>query len=287
MSFHIGINFSSGLTMMENGLLISLGSAFLVVAIVAGLACNTAAPEIVKLATTTSAANTGLLDYLLPEFENDTGIHVDYIATGTGKALMHGRNGDVDVVLVHAPAAEAAFVKEGFGVERVPVMWNDFVILGPPDDPAALSQAEDVADAMTRLSASEARFVSRGDDSGTHKKELQIWEQTGVKPAGTWYVEAGQGMGACLTMASNLQAYVLTDRGTYLARVDDLDLTVAFEDDRQLVNPYAIIAVNTEKHPHANRAGTERLIEWMTSPRARDLIAAYRVNGRELFHLFE
>lgn len=272
--------------MMKNALSLSIGSVLLAVT-VAGSACNPAAPAIVKMATTTSAANTGLLDYLLPEFENDTGIHVDYIATGTGKALMHGRNGDVDVVLVHAPTAEESFVKEGFGVERIPVMWNDFVILGPRDDPALLFQAEDVADAMRRLSASEARFVSRGDDSGTHKQEFQIWEQAGVKPNGAWYIEAGQGMGACLTMANNLQAYVLTDRGTYLARVDDLDLTVAFEGDPELVNPYAIIAVNADKHTHVNHTGAERLIEWMTSPRARDLIAGYRVNGHELFHLFE
>jgi tungstate transport system substrate-binding protein len=264
----------------------SFVSVFLT-SVLAGLACGGTAPEIVKMATTTSAANTGLLDHLLPEFEKDTGFHVDTIATGTGKALMHGRNGDVDVVLVHAPSAEEAFVREGFGVERVPVMWNDFVILGPADDPAMLSQAEDVADALKRLKASEARFVSRGDDSGTHKKELQIWSEAEVEPGGEWYVEAGQGMGACLTMANNMQAYVLTDRGTYLSRVDVLELTVAFEGDPSLINPYAIIGVSPEKHPHVNVAGVERLIDWVTSPRAKTLIAEYRVNGRELFHLFE
>jgi tungstate transport system substrate-binding protein len=200
---------------------------------------------------------------------------------------MHGRNGDVDVVLVHAPSAEEAFVQEGFGVERVPVMWNDFVILGPPDDPAMLAQAEDVADALRKLSEANTPFVSRGDDSGTHKKELQIWSQAEVEPDGKWYIEAGQGMGACLTMANNMQAYVLTDRGTYLSRVDKLELTVTFEGDPLLVNPYAIIAVNPEKHPHVNTTGVERLIEWMTSPRAQALIADYQINGRELFHLFE
>jgi tungstate transport system substrate-binding protein len=272
--------------MIRNALAYCVGSALLA-CLFAETSCDSAAPEIVKMATTTSAANTGLLDALLPEFEKDTGIHVDYIATGTGKALMHGRNGDVDVVLVHAPPAEEDFVNEGFGVKRVPVMWNDFVILGPRNDPADLAAAKSAADAMRKLSASEARFVSRGDDSGTHKKELQIWKQADVEPKGDWYVEAGQGMGACLTMANNLQAYVLTDRGTFLSRVDDLDLAVAFEDDPLLINPYAIIAVNPQKHPHVNHAGAERLVEWMTSQRARDLIANYRINGRELFHLFE
>jgi tungstate transport system substrate-binding protein len=259
----------------------------LLLVILAGPACDNDATEIIKMATTTSAANTGLLDYLLPEFENDTGIHVDYIATGTGKALMHGRNGDVDVVLVHAPPAEEAFVREGFGVERIPVMWNDFVILGPPDDPGALNEAEDAADAMRRLGASGARFVSRGDDSGTHKKEMELWKQAGVQPQGAWYIEAGQGMGACLTMANNMQAYVLTDRGTYLSRVDELELTVAFEGDPLLINPYTIIAVSSQKHPQVNAAGVERLIEWVTSSRAQTLIGEYRINGQELFHLFD
>jgi tungstate transport system substrate-binding protein len=254
------------------------------------LACDESGPQEVKpvkLATTTSAANTGLLDSLLPEFEKDTGIHVDYIATGTGKALMHGRNGDVDVVLVHAPAAEEAFVREGYGVERVPVMWNDFVLLGPKDDPAKLSESETAAEALTKVSQSAAPFVSRGDDSGTHKKELGLWGQAGVEPGGDWYIEAGQGMGACLTIANNLQAYILTDRGTYLSRVDQLDLTVVFEGDPLLVNPYAIIMVNPEKHPHVNQEGAEQLVEWVTSVRGQTLIEDYRVNGHVLFQLFD
>lgn len=240
----------------------------------------------VKMATTTSAANTGLLDYLLPEFEKDTGLRVDYIATGTGMALMHGRNGDVDVVLVHAPSAEEEFVANHYGVERVPVMWNDFVILGPPNDPAAVRHSENAVDVLTRLSEAKARFVSRGDDSGTHKKELEIWKQAGVEPSGDWYVEAGQGMGACLTMANNLQAYVLADRATYLAMADRLELTVASEGDPLLVNPYTIIMVSPDKHPHVNRADAERLIEWITSPRGQTLIEGYRVNGQRLFRLF-
>ncbi len=255
--------------------------------LVGGSGCQKPSPEVVKMATTTSAANTGLLEVLLPEFEKDTGIRVDYIATGTGKAIMHGRNGDVDVILVHAPAAEEVFVQDGYGVERVPVMWNDFVILGPPNDPAEVSTSKTVAEAMKKIETAKTPFISRGDDSGTHKKELEIWKQTGVTPEGDWYVEAGQGMGACLTMANDKQAYVLTDRGTFLSRVDQLELTVQFEGDPALLNPYAIIAVSPEKYPDVNRSGTTQLIEWMTSARGRTLIEEYRINGKQLFHLFE
>ena len=269
--------------MMNRLVLLSL----LLIGLVAEPGCRPDVPLVVNLATTTSAANTGLLDYLLPEFQKDTGIQVDYIATGTGRALMHGRNGDVDVVLVHSPPAEEEFVREGWGLERVPVMWNDFVILGPPDDPAQVSESEDVATALRKIHETEASFVSRGDDSGTHKKELEIWTQAGVETSGTWYIEAGQGMGATLTMANDKQAYILTDRGTYFSRVDGLELAVAFENDPLLVNPYSIIAIDPEKHPHVNRSGGERLIEWITSPRAQALIEDYRMNGRQLFHLFE
>ncbi len=275
------------MVIMGSRFLLTLLLPVLMVGLIAGSSCRSDEAAVVMVATTTSAANTGLLDYLLPEFQNDVGIQVDYIATGTGRALMHGRNGDVDVVLVHSPTAEEDFVGEGYGVERVPVMWNDFVLLGPPDDPAKVSESEDVAGALRKISETEAPFISRGDDSGTHKKELEIWSQAAVEPNGVWYVEAGQGMGATLTMANDKQAYILTDRGTYLSRVDALELAVAFEDDPLLVNPYSIIAVNPEKHPHVNRSGGERLIDWITSPRAQALIEDYRVNGRQIFHLFE
>lgn len=259
----------------------------LLIGLVAGPGCRPDDPSVVKLATTTSAANTGLLDYLLPEFLKDTGIKVDYIATGTGRALMHGRNGDVDAILVHSPPAEEEFVREGYGLERVPVMWNDFVILGPPGDPVQASESEDVAGALRKISETETPFVSRGDDSGTHKKEMEIWNEAAVEPHGAWYVEAGQGMGATLTMANDKQAYILTDRGTYFSRVDGLELAVAFENDPLLVNPYSIIAIDPGKHPHVNRSGGEHLIDWITSPRAQTLIEDYRMNGRQLFHLFE
>ncbi len=239
------------------------------------------------MATTTSTANTGLLDYLMAEFHEEAGIKVDFIVTGTGKALAHGRNGDVDAVLVHAPVAEKLFVKEGYGVSRIPVMWNDFVILGPLEDPAAVSKAGEVTEALVRISEAQSPFISRGDDSGTHKKELELWKLAGVEPNDAWYIEAGQGMGACLTMANEKMAYILTDRGTYLSRVDKLELTVAFEGQTELVNPYAIIAVSPEKFPYVNYAGVERLIDWLTSPRGQRLIEDYRVNGHQLFHLFQ
>ncbi len=252
----------------------------------AGCGGDTSPAGPVKMATTTSTANSSLLDHLLPVFERETGIRVDYVATGTGKALKHGRDGDVDIVLVHAPAAEQAFVDEGYGLERVPVFWNDFVIVGPRDDPAGIGQATSGADALRLLSERQASFVSRGDDSGTHKKERELWGRAGVTPSGAWYIEAGQGMGACLMMASDKLAYTLTDRGTYLSMRDKLDLVVVYEGGEDLINPYALIAMNPEKYPDTNAAGARRLIEWMTSPPARALIAGFRVGGEPLFRLY-
>jgi tungstate transport system substrate-binding protein len=254
-------------------------------AVVAG--CGPAPIGVIRLATTTSTADTGLLDVLTEEFLKDTGIRVDFIVTGTGQALAHGRNGDVDAVLVHAPVEEELFVREGFGLERVPLMWNDFVIVGPPEDPAGVSDARDATDALLRVSEAQATFISRGDDSGTHKKELQLWEAAGLVPKGAWYVEAGQGMGACLTMADEMRAYLLTDRGTFLARSNTIDLEVLFEGGEKLVNPYAIIAVDPERFPGVNSAGVGRLIEWLVSSRGQRLIEEYRVDGHRLFHLFD
>jgi tungstate transport system substrate-binding protein len=268
--------------MVKRTALLALG---LGLAVAAG--CGTAPVGVIRLATTTSTADTGLLDVLTEEFLKDTGIRVDFIVTGTGQALAHGRNGDVDAVLVHAPAEEDLFVREGFGLERVPLMWNDFVIVGPPEDPAGVSDAREATDALLRVSEAQATFISRGDDSGTHKKELQLWEAIGLGPKGAWYVEAGQGMGACLTMASEMEAYLLTDRGTFLARLNTLDLEILFEGDEKLVNPYAIIAVDPERFPWVNSAGVDRLIEWLVSSRGQRLIDGFRVDGHQLFHLFD
>jgi tungstate transport system substrate-binding protein len=268
----------------------SMGAKGILPALGLGLAltvgCGGSPEGVVRLATTTSTADTGLLDVLTEQFQEDTGIRVDVIVTGTGQALAHGRNGDVDAVLVHAPAEEERFVTEGYGLARVPLMWNDFVIAGPPADPAGVSGARDAADALTRVSEAQATFISRGDDSGTHKKERQLWAAAGLEPQGAWYVEAGQGMGACLTMANEMRAYLLTDRGTYLARGNTIELGILFEGDEALVNPYAIIAVNPERFPDVNSADAQRLIEWLASSRGQGLIEGYRVNGHQLFHLF-
>jgi tungstate transport system substrate-binding protein len=241
---------------------------------------------VLKLATTTSTADTGLLDTLTAEFEKDTGIRIDYIATGTGQALTHGRAGDVDAVLVHAPAEEERFVREGYGVERVPLMWNDFVLVGPAEDPAGIASAADGGDALRRVAGAKATFISRGDQSGTHQKELHLWEVAGIEPEGSWYVEAGQGMGACLTMADEMRAYLLSDRGTYLARANTLELKVLLEGDPGLTNPYAIIALDPKRFPGVNSSDAQRFIEWLVSPRGQTLIEEFRVNGHQLFHLF-
>lgn len=239
-------------------------------------------PAIITLATTTSTDNSGLLDVLLPVFKQETGITVRVIAVGTGRALRHGEEGDVDIVLVHAPAAEKAFVEAGYGVERIPVMHNDFVILGPVDAPLFSSSAT-AADALKAIAEAENTFVSRGDDSGTHKKEKALWDQAGIIPAGEWYREAGQGMGAVLTMTSELQGYTLADRGTWLAMQDKLDLQLSFGGDPALFNPYAVIMVNPERHPHVQTEPAQAFIDFLISEKGQKLIDDFTVNGKQLF----
>ena len=239
--------------------------------------------QLVRLATTTSTENSGLLDALLPRFEAASGYRVHVIAVGTGKALRMGRDGDVDVVLVHAPAAEQRFVDLGFGEQRLPVMFNDFVLVGPHTDPAGLAQAADAADAMARISASRATFVSRGDDSGTYKKERLLWKQADLIPEGAWYREAGQGMGKVLQMADEMDAYTLTDRGTWLAYRDKSRLKVTFEGDEGLFNPYSIIEVNAVRYPELNHRGAQALVGWIRGAEGQQAIAAFRKSGEQLF----
>ncbi|WP_461395795.1 ABC transporter substrate-binding protein, partial [Deferrisoma sp.] len=227
----------------------------LALALVAGRVGSAGAECRIRMSTTTSTENSGLLARLLPPFEETWGCRVDVIAVGTGKALRLGANGDVDVVLVHARPAEDRFVAEGHGVNRRDVMHNDFVVLGPADDPAGVRGSGSAAEAFRRIARAGAPFVSRGDDSGTHKKELDLWAEAGVKPKGSWYKEAGQGMGAVLLMAQELRAYALSDRGTYLAMREKLSLVVVHEGDPALANPYGIIAVNPAKYPHVNYEG--------------------------------
>lgn len=235
-----------------------------------------------RLATTTSTENSGLLNVLMPEFKKDSGYQVHVIAVGTGKALRMGRDGDVDVMLVHAPAAEEEFVRQGYGLERHAIMYNDFVIVGPASDPAGIA-GSDVRVALQSLENSKNTFISRGDDSGTHKKELDLWKKAGLVSEGLWYREAGQGMGKVLQMASELQAYTLTDRGTWLALRKNLDLKLLVEGDELLHNPYSMIAVNPKHYPDTNQLGVNALIKWMISTKAQKLIAAFKVDGEVLF----
>lgn len=239
--------------------------------------------ERLRLATTTSTENSGLLAELLPPFEEEHNVVVDVIAVGTGQALELGRNGDVDLVMVHAPGLEREFVSEGYGVERVGFMYNDFVILGPGNDPAGIDGTEDVTAAFEAIAESESLFVSRGDNSGTHTKEKNIWAEAGIDPSGAWYREAGQGMGAVITIADNEQAYTLADRGTFLAYRGDIDLGVAVEGDPLLFNPYAVIAVNPEVHDHVKRDLAQELIDFLVSDEGQEIIGDYRVEGEQLF----
>ncbi len=239
--------------------------------------------SLIRLATTTSTENSGLLNKLLPEFTADTGFRVHVIAVGTGKALRLGRDGDVDVVLVHALPAEKEFVAGGFGTKRFAVMHNDFVVLGPKNDPASVAQANSLRDAFGRIADHQSLFISRGDNSGTHKKEMSIWHMAGVKPVAPWHRQIGQGMGKALQMADELGAYTISDRGTWLAFQDRLDLKIVSQHDPALFNPYGIIAVNPKRYPDINYAGASALIHWLTSPKGQRMIGEFRRHGEQLF----
>ena len=240
-------------------------------------------PDIIRMATTTSTENSGLLKSLLPAFEQKSGQKAHVIAVGTGKALRMGRDGDVDLVLVHAPAAEARFIQAGYGVDRHAVMYNDFVIVGPVEDPSGISQGSDASDSLQKIAGHQALFISRGDDSGTHKKELDLWKKAGITPRGEWYREAGQGMGKVLQMSGELDAYTLTDRGTWLAFQAKLPLKIIVEGDPRLYNPYSIMAVNPKRHPDTNYSGASALIRWITSHQGQQIIGDYTIAGQHLF----
>lgn len=248
----------------------------------AGGAERAGRPRLV-LATTTSTENSGLLEVLLPPFEERQGVVVDVIAAGTGQALQIGRAGDADVLMVHAPRLEEEFVELGYGVERVPFMWNDFVVLGPPDDPAGVAHATGVADAFTRIARARTSFVSRGDRSGTHERELEIWTRSGAGTDGDWYREVGQGMGAVITLANERRAYTLADRGTFLSYRRDVDLALLYEGDALLMNEYSIIVVDPRRHPHVLAEPAQALVEYLISPQGRELISGYQVEGEQLF----
>jgi tungstate transport system substrate-binding protein len=241
-------------------------------------------PAPVRMATTTSTDNSGLFDVIQPVFERELDIRVHVIAVGTGKALELGRRGDVDVVLVHARPAEEAFVSAGYGLERHEIMYNDFIIVGPKADPAGVRGLRDAGKALARIAAAGSTFISRGDDSGTHKKEGAIWQEAAVAPAGDWYRQVGQGMGKTLQIAGELDGYTLVDRGTWLAIRSRSPLQLLVAGGEELKNPYGIIAVNPGRFPDANHAAVQRLIDWFGTDQAHALIAGYRVDGEQLFH---
>jgi tungstate transport system substrate-binding protein len=247
------------------------------------LAPHGLAQQVLRLSTTTSTENSGLLKYLLPAFEAQSGLTVQVISVGTGKALELAKNGDVDVTLVHARPSEDQFVAQGYGVERRDVMYNDFIVVGPVSDPAGIRGLKNVHQAFRKIVQSKARFISRGDNSGTDQMEQRYWKEAGVKPVGAAYISAGMGMGEVLTMAAELQAYTLTDRATYTAYMARTGLGIAVEGDPRMFNPYGIIAVNPSRHKGVNFNGAMQLIRWITSDAGQQRIATYRVNGQQLF----
>ena len=239
----------------------------------------------VILATTTSTADTGLLDALAPLFAKATGYTLKPIAVGSGAALALGERGEVDVVLAHSPQAEQAFMDEGYGAERRTVMYNDFVIVGPEDNPAGIAGNPSAEEAMRQIDDSQARFVSRGDESGTNALELRLWKQAGIEPAGDWYIESGTGMGETLTIANERQAYTISDRGTYLALKDRLDLPILVEGDKALINIYHIITLNPANGPNINSAGGEAFVTFLLDPATQEFIGQFAVEtfGKPLF----
>ncbi len=245
------------------------------------------ADGILRLATTTSTENSGLLAKLVPGFTESRNIPVHVIAVGTGRALNHARNGDVDVVLVHAEKAELKLVESGFGINRKEVMFNEFVIVGPSGDPAGVHGLTNLGDAFRKIAQSGELFISRGDDSGTHKRELEIWDKTQIEPMGEWYKEVGLGMGRALQIADELRAYILTDKGTWLALKRRLNLPVHVQGADDGRNVYGIIAVNPRKHPQVNADAAQELIDWIGSDEAKTIIAGHQVEGEPLFYVVD
>lgn len=262
----------------------------LVAAVLPALAATAQPPPeapTITVASTTSTEQSGLFPHLLPAFTRDTGIGVRVVALGTGQALDVGRRGDADVVFVHDRAAEERFVADGAGGPRRPVMYNDFVVVGPADDPAKVDGTRGAAEALRRIAAAGATFVSRGDRSGTHAAELRLWALAGVDPAaagrGRWYREVGQGMGPALNTAAAMDAYILADRGTWLAFRNRGALGIRVEGDRNLFNQYGVMVVSAARHPHVKAAEARRFVDWLVSPAGQGAIAAYRINGEQLF----
>jgi len=261
---------------MKRRLLLTLAVAY-------ALSGSAFAQQIIRLSTTTSTENSGLLAYLLPAFEARTNSKVHVISVGTGKALELSKNGDVDVTLVHARAAEDKFVADGWGIDRRDVMYNDFIVVGPASDPSGIKGGKDVLAAFRKLAGGPAKFISRGDNSGTDIMEKAYWKQVGSQPAGPQYVSAGLGMGEVLNMAAEMGGYTLTDRATYGVYQAKTGLALMVEGDQRMFNPYGIIATNPARHPGVNYKGARQLIDWITSPEGQAKIAQFRPGGQQLF----
>ena len=259
-----------------------IGSAMLTAAL---FSANSLAESFI-LQSTTSTANSGLYDYLLPKFKEKTGITVNVVAVGTGQAIKNAMNGDGDVLLVHAKSAEQKFVNEGYGVERFDVMYNDFIFVGPPADPAGVKQTRSAVDALKRIANSKALFASRGDNSGTHKKEVKLWQAADIDPqkgSGKWYRETGSGMGATLNAAVGMGAYAMTDRGTWISFKNKGDYQIVLEGDQGLFNQYGIILVNPKKHSHVKARAGQAFIDWILGREGQAAIADYKLGGQQLF----
>lgn len=241
--------------------------------------------ETLRLSVTTSFENSGLADVLLPVIKDELDIDLQLLVVGTGQALALGQAGDVDAVLVHSRAAEEAFVAAGHATHRREIMYNDFVLIGPSSDPAAIADATTATEALTRIDNAEAVFVSRGDDSGTHKMELSLWQSAGIDPEnlGAAYQSVGAGMGAALNTASGLNAYILSDRPTWFTFGNKGDLALLFAGDPVLFNPYSLLPINAERHPHVNTDAVARLEEWLAGPRGKEVIESYTYDGQPLF----
>jgi tungstate transport system substrate-binding protein len=251
-----------------------------------GASTSPAADNFIILQSTTSTQNSGLFEHILPLFTKETGIEVRVVAVGTGQALKNAQNGDGDVVLVHSEPDEQKFVADGWGVKRYPVMYNDFIIVGPVSDPAKIAGLKNAPDALKRIAEGRAPFASRADDSGTHKAELKLWANAQVDPkasSGSWYMETGSGMGATLNLAVGKQAYSLTDRGTWLSFANKRDYKILVEGDHKLFNQYGVILVNPNRHQNVKASEGQTFIDWLTGPEGQAAIAAYKIDGQQLF----
>jgi len=264
----------------------SLFNFFAIAAIATLIPQASAQEKFIVVASTTSTEQSGLFGHLLPAFDRDTGIKVRVVAVGTGQALDIGRRGDADVVFVHDRAAEDKFMAEGQGFKRLPVMYNDFVLIGPKSDPAKVAGGKDILEALRKVDAAKVPFVSRGDRSGTHAAELRYWKDAGVdveKAKGPWYRDTGSGMGPALNTAASLNAYILADRGTWLSFKNRGELAIVVQGDKRLFNQYGVMLVNPDKHPNVKKELGQAFIDWLVSPRGQAVIAAYKIDGEQLF----